>query len=643
MDSKTTDSTPSESNERPAGRFMVLLRPYLGSLLALIALLGLLAWTSLALPEAIHTLIDDVFNRPDKTSGERIGLLVTILLALVGIYLARNALFYASRMLALKISEDLSFSLRKRLFEHLQQLSMRFYQSNQPGRVGARVMDDTFKLQSFLQEKFPTLLLNVAMFQVLLIRLFMMNAPLTVAAVIILPLQYITYRRFRVSIKQSSSEAQENMASAYANLIEKYLGMEVVKGFSAEARESASFNRAIDASRSSQIRSQRFHFSQKVVADLLVGFGTILLLGYGALEVIKGNITSGIFVGFFMCVGMMYPAVLAVISGAGHLSRATASIDRIFEMLDVPALDEGVNSAEVSGFEITEGNIQLRKVSFAFEGTDPILENINLNIRAGERISITGPSGSGKSTMLNLLPRFNRVTEGSVHVGGHDVNKTPVRSLRAGISIAFQEVFLFNTSILENLRYAKPDATMDEIHHVCAITGADDVVDRLPDGFATRIGEYGGELSRGEKQRITLARALLKNAPILILDEATASIDTASAHKMIERIFEDEPSKTILLVTHDAGLHRLTERTIAIQQGRIVFDGASTTYLEQLPDTSVTVADSIVLNLPESAQAPTAKNHAPSSAKPMVEMAQPSIDSSTADADSSPEPKPRTP
>jgi len=571
-------SNSIDVGDSSGGRFLSLLRPYTSRMLIVLLLLGLLAITNMALPYAIKLLIDDVFE-PAETGDTNWTLLFGILGGLILIYVARNTLFYNSRMFSLRVSEDLCFSLRKRLFEHLQQLSMRFYHSNQPGRIGARVMDDTFKIQSFIQDKLPTFLLNLLMFQVLVVVLCVVNLSLALASMIILPLQFMTYRHFKMSIRRSHSEAQENMASAYANLIEKFLGMEVVKGFSAEGRETATFNRAIDASRRSQIRSQRYHFTQKVIADLLVGFGTVLLFGYGAYEVIRGPMSPGEFIMFFTLVGMLYPAVLELISGAGHLSRATASIDRIYEMLDVPAQDEGVTDYSRDEFGVTEGRVELRHVSFQFENSDPILNDLTLTINPGERVSITGPSGSGKSTMLNLLPRFHKPTSGEILIDRRNVNEAPVRALRAGISLAFQEVFLFNTSILENLRYAKPDATIEEIEEVCAITGADKVVHRLPDGFATKIGEYGGELSRGEKQRITLARALLKDARILILDEATASIDAGSAREIMERLFERMGDRTIIMVTHDVSLLQLVNRTVSIQEGRIAYDGPTERYL----------------------------------------------------------------
>lgn len=577
-------SEPAHSeNQGPSGSMLGLLREHSGRLGIIVGLLILLALTDLVPPYAIKLLIDDVFTGGGhaESMGGAWKLLGLILSGLFISYIARNSLFYASRMLSLRMSEDICFSMRRRLFDHLQQLSMRFYRSNQPGRVSARVMDDTYKIQTFIQEKLPLLMLNLLKFQILIVVICLMNVRLALASIVILPLQFVTYRFFRGPIKVSHSEAQENLSLAYGSVVEKFLGIEVVKGFSAEARESETFNQAINESRKSQIRSQRYHFAQKVTADLLVGLGTILLLAYGAFEVIKGHMKGGEFMMFFGYVMMLYPSVLEIISGVGHSSKATASVSRVFDMLDEPIHDKGVmhHEPDEQSNELMRGEIEFDQVHFAYDDATEVLNDISFTIRPGERVAFTGPSGSGKSTTINLLPRFLTPSQGSISIGGQDTSEMPLNTLRSGIGIAFQEVFLFNATIYENLRYARPDATRAEVERVCKFTGAHEIIERLPKGYSTRLSDYGVELSRGEKQRITLARALLKNAPILIMDEATASIDRVSSREIVETVFEEMQNRTILLVTHEATLLRLVDRVICIRDGCKDFDGPPGAYM----------------------------------------------------------------
>lgn len=563
---------------------IVLLRDHGTRLSSIVGLLILLALTDLVPPYAIKLLIDDVFTGSghSESMGGAWKLLGLILFGLFLSYIARNALFYASRMLSLRMSEDICFSMRRRLFDHLQQLSLKFYRSNQPGRVSARVMDDTYKIQAFIQEKLPLLMLNLLKFQILICVICVMNFRLALASIIILPLQFVTYRFFRGPIKVSHSEAQENLSLAYGSVVEKFLGIEVVKGFNAEARESETFNEAINESRKSQIKSQRYHFAQKVTADLLVGLGTIMLLAYGAFEVIKGHMKGGEFMMFFGYVMMLYPSVLEIISGVGHSSKATASVSRVMDMLEEPIHDEGVMHKETGdSSELLRGEIVFDGVCFAFDDATEVLRDISFRIPPGSRIAITGPSGSGKSTTINMLPRFLKPTRGSITVGERDTSELPLPTLRSGISIAFQEVFLFNATIDENLRYARPDATRAEVERVCKITGAHEFITRLPEGYETRLSDYGVELSRGEKQRITLARALLKNSPILILDEATASIDRESSRALVQTIFEEVQNRTIIMVTHEATLLDLVDQVISIRDGAVDFNGPPSRFMQR--------------------------------------------------------------
>lgn len=570
--------TGYNSDQQPAvgiggGGIVFLLKPYMSRLVLIIILLIMLALVNMALPFAVKLLIDDVFPNKSNESTGNWHLLWFILPALGLIYVVRNSLFYSSRMYSLRMSEDICFSLRKQLFERLQQMSLRFYKSHQPGKIGSRVMDDTFKIQSFIQEKLPTLLLSLLMCQILIVIIYVVNVRLAFATTIILPLHYMAYRRFRAPIRSSHKDAQEKLSTAYGNLVEKFLGMEVVKGFSAEERESDKFTQAIDDSRKSQIKSQRYHFTQKVVADLLVGLGTVCLFGFGAWEVKNSRMSPGVFFMYFGYVTMLYPAVLEVIGGFGHLSRATASIDRVFELLNEPGSEHKAISKSKEILHALEGKIEFCGVNFSYEPGQRVLRDLNFKIRAGEHVAITGPSGSGKSTLIGMLPRFLDSTSGEVKVDGRDVKDISINVLRGGFGTAFQEVFLFNTTLYENLRYARPSATPEEIVDACKLTGAHYFIKRLPKGYDTRLGDSGSELSRGEKQRITLARALIKDPQILILDEATASIDSQTARTVIQAIFERMQGRTVVMVTHEIELLDLTQRVLCISEGRLVFDG----------------------------------------------------------------------
>lgn len=552
-----------------------LLRPYIGrlsrSLLAMIALAGV----NMIVPAFIAILFNQVFPNNDW------GLLFLMLIGLVVVYTSRNLLYFISKYSAVYVGENVCFQMRKNLFERMQSQNIQYYKQHKPGEVSSRVMDDSYVIQSFIQDDLPTALQAICMFVALIGITYAVNWQLALASTIVLPFHIYTIKRFKIPIKQASRKAQEQLAVVHGNLIEKFLGIEVVKGFTGEQRESEAFVRAIDSSRESQLTSKKFHVTQKIVADLIVGLGTIFLLGFGGYQVMKGTpdaMKPGTFIAFFGYIGMLYPTVLTLMSSVAKLTKTSASIDRVHEMLERQLPEDAMRSPVVVPIR---GELSFENVCFRYDDGPPLLKNINLHIPAGKVCAIVGPSGGGKSTFVSLVPRFLDPDLGQIKVDGVNVKRLDMRHLRASIGIAFQECFLFNTSVFENLRYAQPDATMSQIVSVAKRTGAHDFINKLPDGYATIIGENGVTLSRGEKQRITLTRAMLKNPRILVLDEATASIDIASESAIIPEILDFMKGKTTLMVTHRPELLRHADIVVHLDDGRVVYQGAPDGLLEK--------------------------------------------------------------
>lgn len=559
----------SGAGDRPHKNLTIfrLLDPFKWQFGGVVGLLGLLAMANMALPFAIKILVDRVFPQAEAGEGGEWNLLWIVLPSLAVIYVARNALFFASRMISVRIGEDVCFDLRRDVFNHLQRMSISFYRSAKIGTLGSRVMDDTQKLQQFIQEKLPTFVLNLIMLQILLLILFSVNWQLALVSSLVLPFHFVAYRMFSRPIKRSHAHAQDMFAMAYGSLIERFLGMEVVKGFTAEEYEEDQFSSAIESTRKSQIRTKRYHFAHKVAADMLIGAGTVGLLGFGAWHVVRGVMTAGEFFMFFGYVMMLYPTVLEVLGGGSHMTRAIASVDRVGEVFanDPHEDDEEV---KVSPGEI-RGGITLENVSFAYDGKEHVLRDVSFTIEPGERVALVGPSGSGKTTLAGIIPRFHDPTEGRVLIDGHDATAWPIRELRNAIGMAFQEVFLFNKSVFENLLYACPEASVEEVVDACRISGAHEFIEKLPMGYGSTPSELGGVLSRGEQQRITVARAVLKRPKILILDEATASLDGETAQRTMRGILETMQGSTVLIITHEAEIAQMADRVIAIEDGTV--------------------------------------------------------------------------
>lgn len=562
MGSEETEDIAREfGGSSSAERLISLIRPFFKRLLLVLALLFMLTGLNMVLPVFIKLLIDEVFPNQNFT------LLFAILGGVLLVYLLRNVLYFACKYAVVQIGENLSFSLRNRLFERMQQMSLYFYRQNKPGQISSRMMNDTFQIQSFLQDEFPTFLQSLLMFLGLVAIIFAVDWQLALVSTFVLPIHLLTAQRFRRPIKQYGGKAQEHLSLVQGNLIEKFLGAEVVKGFGGEERESRDFRKATEKSRESQLISRRYHVGQKVVSDLLIGLGTIGLLGFGAYQVMgPRQMAPGTFMAFFSYVLMLYPVVLELMSGVAKLTKVTASVDRVFELMN---RDEAIELPKEPLRPKINGSISFEHVHFSYPGTTRILKDIDLEIPQGQLCVITGPSGSGKSTLLGLIPRFSDPSGGSIKVDGVDLRHFDLGYLRSQIGIAFQECFLFNTSIIENLRYAAPGCSFEEIRRIARQTGADDFIRKFPEGYDTILGENGVSLSRGEKQSITLTRAVLKDPRILLMDEATASMDTENEARVLTAIFEIMKNRTIIMVTHNPRLLRNADLRLELDEGRM--------------------------------------------------------------------------
>lgn len=557
--------TVDRVDESSLPRLISLLRPYPGRMVAVLIMLVGLTAVNIAVPRLVGIVLDQVFKTSDWT------LLWIILWGLLTLYVIRNVLYFFSKYTAVSIGENVSFQLRKRLFERLQQMNLHYYRQNKPGQLSSRVMNDSYIVQQFIQDQVPKLLQASLLFLGILAMIYAMNWQLAVVSTVVLPLHLITYNYFKSPIRHASRSAQEHMASATGNLIEKFLGVEVVKGFTGEARENEAFEQAIDLSRQSQLRTQKFYLGQKIMADFLIGLGMIALIGVGAYEVMGKppgqRMEVGAFVSFFMYIRMLYPTVIDLMGGFAKLSRTGASIERVFEMLE---LQHGQEHSRGSLRPAVRGQIRLEQVKFAYPNGPKILDDVSFSIEAGTVCAIVGPSGAGKSTFVNLLPRFLDAQGGRILIDGLDIQEFDLHYLREHIGFAFQECFLFGSSIIENLRYAQPDATREQIIAVARRTLADDFIRTLPQGYDTVVGEQGVNISRGEKQLISLTRAVLKDPQILILDEATASVDAEREGRIVPEILKFMEDRTVLMVTHRAEMLKHADVVLRVGNGHVL-------------------------------------------------------------------------
>ena len=555
---------PADSTNR---RFWKLLQPLWIPISVTILCLVLLTGVNMITP----LLIGNVFSRvfPERNWQ----LLWMILGGLTLLFVLRNFFFYQSKRTAVHVGEEVCFNLRTQLFERIQQKSLLFTRTQNPGKLSSKVMNDSLKIQEFIQGVMPKFIQSALLFAGVTVMIYILNWQLALASTFVLPLHVTAYRYFGERIKQASRRSRESIDFAAGNIVENLVGVEVVKGFGGEERESRAFKEAIASSRHSQMESLRYVALQKVWADLLVGAGTLALIGFGAWQVIgrpeNEAMLAGEFIAFFWYIRLLYPTVIELMSSGGKLAGAHASIDRALEMLDekVPASGKPPRRKPNMRQDIT-----FEEVSFSFEneceGSD-VIKKVSFTVPNGDVCAITGPSGAGKTTVVSMLPLLIAPDQGGIRIGDHDVRSIDLAHLRDAVGIVFQECFLFNTSIMENLRYARPGASVREIMEVCSRTGADHFIRQLPQGYNSVVGENGITLSRGQKQMITLTRAVIKNPEILILDEATASLDPSLEAYVIPTILELMKGRTTLMITHNPKLLEHADCELILEDGQV--------------------------------------------------------------------------
>ena len=507
----------------------------------------LLSAVNICIPLLTKGIIDKVFR--DRNDY----LLLWLLAGVAGAYIGRNLLFFASRYWSVQISESLAFDLRRNLFEHIQGLGLEFYRRFKPGKLTSRLMGDVTSIQEFFRDSLGTMGADALTVCLLLIVMFIYNWQLALVSSAVLPLQVVAYYRMRAGIKLSSRAVAEQLSVVHGDLVESFTAAEVVKGFGREDHEAAKFKESIQKTRDAQISQRVYHVRQKIISDLLIGLGYLIVLAYVAHLVINLGVLwrdfSGTYIMFMMCLRLAYTRVGGIISEAAKFQRSLVSLERVWAILDIrPPPKETEPLAKVAGIH---GDVEFRNVSFCYPSKDqPILRDVCFRVPAGQTLVITGPSGCGKSTLVNLLLRMFDPTSGSILIDGVDYRHIRLAKLRQEIGVAFQECFLFNRSILENIRYARPTARLEQIEAAAKRANAHDFICRLRDGYQTVVGQGGVELSRGERQRITLTRAILKEPRILILDEATASVDPESERAILKAIEPIMADRTTLLITH---------------------------------------------------------------------------------------------
>ncbi len=549
-----------------------LVRPHRKVLVLVMVCLMMLSGLQLAMPKVLKYVIDHVFIAEEGValSTRRTRLLVVLPVVLV-IYLLRNGFYYLEKTRTMAVGEKAAFGLRERLLKHLHTLSIDYYQRNNPGKISARLMQDVQSIKQFLQDELDTLGRNIFLLLLAVAILLEENVLLALVSFLVMPFHVLVYYVFRKPISTYARQAKEQIADVSGDLVQQFDagGAVTVKASATQAIEQEKFRRSMRRGMKAQIKQNKYYTLQKIAADMLVGLGLIVLFGVGGVLVLKeGGMDTGAFVSFYVYVGMLYPVLPQLVSQAGRFTRTATSIERVTEILSIePSVREKDDAVP---YEITHGRIEFRDVSFTYEtgAAEQVLEDVSFTIEPNEHVLITGPSGGGKSTCVNLIARFYDPTEGSIHIDGVDLRDFTLASLRRQIGFVFQDCFLFNDTIMANIRYAWPEASNEAVIDASCNAGAHEFVQKLPEGYNTLIGEGGVQISAGQKRRLMIARAILKNPRILILDEPLVSLDHETRRRAIQGLATLIGTRTVLTITHYPAELPNVDKQMHIADGR---------------------------------------------------------------------------
>ena len=562
-------------------RFYPYFKPYWHILVFDLFCASLTSVCDLVLPVIVRFITNTVTASPADLTVELVVKITLLYIILRIIDVAAN--YYMQNrghIMGAQIEKD----MRRDLFAKFQELSYGYYTSNKTGQLISRITTDLFDITEFAhhcpEEYFIAAVKIIVAFTVLI----QVNIPLTLLLFALIPLMLVCAMKFRVRMRNAFKWQRSELGEINSHVEDSLLGIRVSKSFANEDVEEKRFEEGNEKFLTTKKVGYRNMAGFRGVTRLFDGLMYISIVFFGSLALIRGLITAGDFIAYLMYVAVLLESVRRVVEFTEQFQRGITGIERFVEVMDTEIEIEDSPDAIDMPDEV-HGDIEFRDVSFAYEaGKDSaehsapagtqVLSHINIRIASGENVAVVGPSGAGKTTFCNLIPRFYDVSGGAVLVDGRDIRDYKVRSLRTKIGMMQQEVYLFSDTVAGNIEYGRPGASRDEVIAAAKLAGADEFINELPDGYDTYVGERGARLSGGQKQRISIVRVFLKNPPILILDEATSSLDNESERYVQDSLAELAKGRTTITIAHRLSTVKNADRIVVLTEDGIAEEGS---------------------------------------------------------------------
>lgn len=569
-----------------------LLKPHAGALaLGSLAVIGESA-ANLLQPWPLKIVLDNVLQSKEThgwvmrfvfvhgfTGTDKLEMVTFACVAVLAIAVLDAVCTYAEKYLTTSVGQWVTFDLRRTLYAHIQRLSLAFHDHKRTGDLISRVTKDVEDIQSFITSSLLSSFINMITLLGMVGVMFYLNWRFTLIALSIAPVLFGVVHTYTRRIKMASRDVRKKESQVFSVVEEALSSIRVVKAF---AREEYEQNRLEEASLQeveTALRARSLKAKLTPLVAVIVGFGTCLVLWFGARLILNGRLSAGSLVLFIMYLNKMYKPMQELSKMTDSYAKAAVAYERIQEILTTDREVRDIRGSKPA--PRFKGRIELDHVAFAYTAEQPILKDVSFTIEPGRLAALVGPTGTGKTTIASLIARFYDAVEGAVKIDGIDVRRFRQKSLRQQMSFVLQETILFHGPIWQNIAYGKPEATREEIIRAAELANATEFIEKLPEGFDTVVGERGMTLSGGQRQRIAIARAVIRNTPILILDEPTSGLDSASEKLVFEALDRLMEGKTAIVIAHRLSTIRRADVIFVIEDGQLVQSGKHEELLKQ--------------------------------------------------------------